>query len=384
MNQKLYDLCVVGGGPAGSILARMLAKQNWEILLLEANGMPKRKICGEYLCPRGKQILEEMGMDFLFKKMRSIHGMTLYSPNGTKVETDFPSALAGLSLRRDLFDEALLQEAKAAGVHTQRGKRVENIIESGGVWRISTNAETFSAKILIGADGRQSLVSKALKNDMPPFSDKVALHINLPTEAPTGNKGEMHILGNGSYVGLNPTGEDEWNLSLVCDATEVKKSGDPKLALVSSLKESASLSSRFLPFPENVPVKVTYPISHGVKKIFGKNWALVGDAAGFVDPLTGEGIYQAIFSAKILGDELAALPLGADVSPALASYAAAYKDSFFAKRKLNFFFQRLIRFNFACDWVGSFLSKRKAKADIFIGVVGNLISPLRGFIQIIF
>lgn len=384
MNQRLFDICVVGGGPAGAILARLLAKHHWQVLLLEGSELPRRKICGEYLCPRGKQILGELGLASLFQKMRPIQGMTLYSPNGTKVETDFPSDQTGLSLRRDVFDEDLLLEAKNSGVHLWRGKRVEHLAEDEDGWRISTGTDTFFAKILVGADGRQSMVSKALKNDSVPFSDKVALHVNLPARAATGNKGEMHILGNGAYVGLNPTGEGEWNLSLVCDAAEVKKSGDPKQALLSALRQSASLDARFLPFPETASVKVTYPISHGVKKIFGKNWALVGDAAGFVDPLTGEGIYQAIFSAKILGESLAAYSPGVDVSPALAKYADAYRASFFAKRKLNFFFQRLIQISWACNWVGFFLSKRKKKADVFIGVVGNLISPLRGFIQIIF
>ena len=109
------DAIVIGGGPAGSISAMGLAKLGLSVVLLEKRAQITRKVCGEYLCPRGVDLLEALELRTEAEAMFSkVYGMNIYTSSGTEVLTEFPTTKAvanyGLSLNRETFDNFLLNK----------------------------------------------------------------------------------------------------------------------------------------------------------------------------------------------------------------------------------------------------------------------------------
>jgi geranylgeranyl reductase family protein len=389
MNQAV-DILIVGGGPAGAFLAYKLAKLGMKTVVLEKSPQIKRKVCGEYLCPLGVELLEQEGIalqtinDFL-----PLKGMLIVTPSGTEVRTEFPypQQFHGVSVNRELFDNNLLQIAMQAGADIKLEREVKKIQRRGEHWVIDTNKEQFVSRILIGADGRRSIVSKLLENDAPNSKKRVALHAFTNTAKENIRQGEMHIFKNGAYVGLNPTGTNEVNFSLVLDSHELQNFGGPLQALNHYILESANLKSRFQLFTKEMHISATYPIQHSTKSITPQNGvALVGDAAGFVDPLTGEGMYNALLSAKLLAEEISidrTLSLFV-TKKAFSRYRTKYAKVLKNKTHLNKAFQRLIRHPLLVELIAKFLLTRQARANAFIGIIGNIYTPLQGIIKIIF
>lgn len=375
---RIYDLCIVGGGPAGSFLAREMALAGRSVCLLEASSVDKRKICGEYLCPKGVELLENAGLARVLAESRPVLGMRIFSPSGRVVRSYFPEGVSGRAIRRDRFDPDLLDAAREAGAEIRRGVRAEEFSDCGTFWMIKVGEESIRARVLVGADGRQSVVSRRLGNEAAPRrAGRVAVHAYYP--APSGCLSEMHV-GDNHYVGLNVTGENEWNLSMVCDSSEVSTSGGARRALEQALSKSEELSRRFLPLPADLEIFTIAPITHAVDAVAGRRWALVGDAAGFLDPLTGEGVYQALLSAQLLATHLKTAFANSlfDFSPYLAAFAQDHQRAFAAKRRLNVCFQWLIRQGWLCELVAKFLGSRQRRADLFLGIVGNLVGPADG------
>lgn len=369
---KTFDVAIIGGGPAGGFLGHLLAREKVTVAIFDDQQKKKRKICGEYLCPKGVEILWEAGLKSLTGE-RFIKGMKLVSPDGTSVWSKFPHNISqgGRAIRRDQFDEEILSQAQKSGCQLFRGERVEFQYD-GMLWKISYRGEVIFARQLVGADGRQSIVAKKMGVEKKNSSHRIAIHQFVPQEN-TSQYGEMHILKSGSYVGINPTGEKEFNLSVVCDAEKLKGK-DIQQVWIETLSESPELLSRFANhFYEEL--FVTSPISHQVTKVTGTGWSLIGDAAGFLDPLTGEGMYQALLSAKLLANaylEERSLTL---FPQHFSEYEKRRKEVFFQKKVINVIFQKLIRMPILCNWIARFLNLDEKIANTFIGMVGNIFTP---------
>lgn len=383
------DVLIVGAGPAGALAAHKMAKAGVRVLVLEKAQEIKRKICGEYLCPLGLQLLKEEGVaneivgDFL-----KLKGMLIVTAEGTEVVTEFPSPeiYQGVSVNRAVFDANLIKRAQLSGAQVKMSAEVKQIYRSGEHWVVESSQGTFTARVLIGADGRRSVVSKCLDNDLENDGKRVAIHAFATLSQESIRQGEMHLFSDGAYIGINPTGTREVNFSLVLDAVELQKLGGPFKALNAYLAKSVNLSRRFDVFANEEQIKATFPIQHRTKTIIpSQNVALIGDAAGFVDPLTGEGMYNALLSSQILANEII---LGLKKSMfvqknTFENYQSQYSKVLQHKIMLNRFFQIIIRYPKIVEAIAHFLLKRRSRADAFIGIIGNIYSPLQGFLKLI-
>lgn len=372
---KNYDVVIVGSGPAGASLGWRLALQGKSVAILEKESNPVRKICGEYLCPQGVQILRDWGLSEFVDDSLMIKGMRIFSPKGEELLCDFPSG-AGISLRRDEFDEMLRQGAIRAGAELFCGVRFEAASLLGKKWLVQTSAEDFTCKLLLGADGVRSQLAKSVGLFSECNTSRVAVHCFVDSLEERTPYGEMHLYEQGTYLGVNPTGMKELNLGYVLDSDRLREFENSKDFLLQTISKDHKLRKR-LDMCTLREIKVTPSLHRRIRAISGRRVALAGDAAGFLDPLTGEGLYGALLSAQILGQQMEGVDLDSEelLREALNTYAETFKQVKFTKNLINTGFQWLIRHEKLLNWIGDRLAIRPNYRTALVGVIGNVIRP---------
>ena len=373
MSAKL-KIGIIGGGPSGSMSAILLAKKGHQVTIFEKRLIINRKLCGEYLCPQGVELLERHQLkEKMCHEFLPLKGMVLSSPQGIVVECSFPETNQkwnGISVNRQIFDQRLLDEAQENNVEIKYGHNIKSISKTKNGWNLGSESdENFEFDFLIAADGKVSSVAKILSHSAKLDTSRVAIHCYLPRKKYFNLRfGEMHIFKDGSYCGLDPINDDEVN------------SNNLRQLCNQYLSQSKRLVEMFGEIPTDAEMKTITPLKNVNTFIAGNALAYVGDASGFIDPLTGEGIYNALLSADIL---VSALSAEEDLEKALKLYKKNKNKIQFQKKILNHTFQFVIRRPKLCWLIALFIQKKKARADLFVGIIGNIYSPVHGFIKMI-
>jgi flavin-dependent dehydrogenase len=307
------DVLVVGAGPAGAATALQLARAGVGVTIIERAAFPRRKICGEYLGAGALAALDalELGED-VRKQGSALHGVRIASA-GTRLELRF--GRAALSLTRERLDGTILAAARHAGARLLRG-RVDDIVRDGG-GRVAGVAfrdddgerRELRARFLVGADGVGSTVARKLgltrsSRGMPRFA--VGGHYRDVAEA---NGCIEMFVDRHAYLAINPLGDGLANVMAV-----VPKTATERWARTLDLAAGSRVGPRV----------ATGPLAHRVRRAIAPGALLVGDAAGFLSPFTGQGVMLALRGAQraaaAIGESLASA--GAEAS-ALKRYERA-------------------------------------------------------------
>jgi len=305
------DVIVAGAGPAGAIAATLLARAGARVMLLDRAVFPRPKLCGDTLNPGALSILERHGLaDGVERRGLRIDGMVVTGTGGVRVEGRYPGGLHGRSILRTELDTLLLDQARAAGVEfLDRTIVREPIVDDRassqvlGV-RIGTGGASreLRAPVTIAADGRHSVLAFGLGlTRHPPAPRRWAIGAYATNVAETSSCGEMHIRP-GHYVGVAPLPDEVTNVCLV-KPLQVGGMRDPHSALQAAIAEDPDLRRRFaraefIGAPVVLGPLAISPVAGAVPP---DGLLLAGDAAGFIDPMTGDGLRFALG-----GGELAA------------------------------------------------------------------------------
>lgn len=362
---------IVGAGISGLVLGIRLRKMGLDAQIIERHGKQLRTICGEYLSPEGVDFLKSNDLTHVLNGFSPVEGMCLFSPKGEKVLTAFPGGKHGVAVNRQVFQERLLCEFESVGGKIHFDNALESISMDENFVDVTTNKLKVRADYIIGADGRQSKVAKLLGLDLgPALHRKLAIHCYLKPKKPLAPFGQMHILPNGSYIGINPISSEEVNFSIVADQEAVKEAGGPR-ELINFWLQTPALFEQFNLLTDE-EIKTTSPITRNSIEITKKRAVLIGDASGFIDPLTGEGMTSAIKTACFLADEI---NKAANPELAFKKYAIKRRRSFAQKEKLNLTFQKIIASKFLTESIALFLNSSENIKNTFIAVVGNIYRP---------
>jgi len=342
-----YDVVIAGAGPAGSATACRLARAGLRVAVADRATFPRDKVCSEYMSPEGVRHLAALGALDRVEQAggQAIRGTTVHAPRGSRLTGLFaraghaPFRETGLSVSRRILDQALVDTARRAGAtvlerHTVRavlrdGQRVRGLVarDAGG------RTHELRARLTIGADGLRSVVARALGTQRSGRLRRYALVAHLADVAGLTDTAEMHVGARG-YVGLNPLGSGISNVALVLphDAMAGAR-GRVHEFYFRELARFPGVAGRIRPGALVRDVLVTGPFAAWSTPVIAPGALLIGDAADFFDPFTGEGICAAFRGAELVeATLLASLTRGIELdSAALWPYARARRRAFLGK-----------------------------------------------------
>ena len=395
MSRTSSDVLVVGGGPAGAATAFFLAQRGLDVVLLDRAHFPRDKPCAEYLSPQASRILEAMGALSIVENAgpAQLGGMLVRAPSGDRIQGDFAAAHGfsgfrdrGLAIRRRILDEILVERARAAGVRVVEGARITDLVRDDagrvtGARVLGADAAdgSHSARIVIGADGLRSIVARRLGVARRlPWPRRIAFVAHYRGVTGIGDRGEMHVEKEG-YLGIADVGGGLTNVALVVPMARVRAiDTDPAAHLDRWLREHAQLAGRFVGAERVSRVSATGPFASAVRRAWAPGAALVGDAADFFDPFTGEGIYAALRGGELLAPFVAeslAASSARDADAALAAYDRERRREFAGKWRVERLIGAAVGWPPLINHAARVLSRRKDMADLLVGVAGDFVPP---------
>jgi geranylgeranyl reductase family protein len=320
---QLFDVAIVGGGPAGSSCAAFCTTAGLRSLVLDREKFPREKVCGDCLNPSCWPVLERLELaervrDLPHSKLCSVEFIAI---DGRKVIVDLTSgANCEISVKRSFFDDLLLRRARELGAEVHEQTTITGLSRNDD-WKIETaSSQTFHARILVGADGRNSTVAH-LCNLLPrPTRERVALQAHIPLPRDFGSRIVLQFLREG-YSGQAPVNENQLNLCLV---------GTPPT--ISTLRKWAQ---RQFDLPANQPWRTITPLTRSPVRSAHGTLFFIGDAACVVEPFTGEGIYYALRSGELAANVIAKILRGDDRNSALREFRRAYSDMYRGRLWIN-------------------------------------------------
>ena len=373
MSEVRCDVLVVGAGPAGSAVAAGLARGGADVLLVEARAHPRPKACAEYASPRIADELHRLQVPdaawrpgaLALRGMRVIRGddaveVRYVDPNGPR---------SAWGVERTAFDATLAQHAVAAGARLEERTALVDLGWSDGrpsraVLATPAGRREVGFEWLVGADGARSRTAARLGVARAPFPARLGLVAHYEGLPELADRGEMHV-GAGWYVGLAPLAGGRLNVGMALPMRTRPRPAEARFE--AAIRGLPAVAARLSGSRRLTPLRGAAPIGSRVARAAGPGWLLVGDAAGFIDPFTGEGIFRALRSARAAA---AALSAGGD--PA-GSYLAERRRAFAAKDALTWVVQGMLA---AGPLMGHAL-RRLAQRPVLAETLGSALGDCR-------
>ncbi len=386
-----WDAIVVGAGPGGAATGILLAERGLRVLVLDRAKFPRPKICGEYLSPEASRILDRLGVLKAVEDAGAVplRGMVITAPDGTRLTGTYPTSAPwrgyrdhALAIPRLVFDRVLTDRLRDTAADFHERVRVTDVIADGdrlvGVESVDAagRVRSFRAPLVIAADGRNSVVAHRLGLASHHPLQRIALMTYASGLEGLADRGEIFV-DPPAYSIANPVAPAVANLSLVLPlAHATRYRGRLDAFFDERVRRFRHLAARFPGLSREAPVQALGPLAYrvGLPRLGGV--MLVGDAAGFYDPFTGEGMFTALRSAE-LAAETAIAALGAsDCSAArLAAYERARREAFRDKQRVTRALQFVIGRRWAANRAARLFQRRAGLLDLLMGVIGDFVPP---------
>jgi menaquinone-9 beta-reductase len=376
------EVLVVGAGPAGSATAAALARAGRDVMLVELRAHPRPKACAEYASPRIAEELALLGLadsawraDALpLRGMRVIRGQDAVDMRYQDASGPRPA----WGLDRKKFDAILAAHAVSCGARLMERTALDDVQWRGGMGgtggravgaslRTAEGRQTVRCRWLIGADGARSRTAQRVGRERGMGRLRrlglVAHYEGVPELA---DHGEMHVAPD-FYVGLAPLAGERLNVGMALPLDGERRPAEERFQ--AAIDGIPAVANRLRGRRRLTPIRGVSPISHRVASPAGNGWMLVGDAAGFIDPFTGEGIYRALRSARAAAEALTS----GEEEGAAQRYRTARREAFAAKDALTWVVQGML----AARPVMGYALRRLADRPLLAARLGSALGDLR-------
>jgi flavin-dependent dehydrogenase len=316
------EVIVVGGGPSGAIAAMLLARAGIDVLIVDRAAFPRAKPCGDCLSAEATNLLDRNRLlgDVLARPHAELKGWRIFAPAGHSFAAEFSdvaysnSVRGAIAIERALLDEVLLGSACAAGARLMQDTRVQDVVAVDGAVNgvvardnASDSVMTLRARHVIGADGLRSVMARRLGAITRTHGvRKLSLTLHVDALLPFDDYGEMHV-GDGICIGVAAVDQrhNRWNVTLVADSNRFGRdaAADAHAFFTRSAESLNGIRDRI---PADVISRsmdsalASGPFDVPTRRIAFRGATLLGDAAGYFDPFTGQGVYHGMRSAEIL------------------------------------------------------------------------------------
>jgi flavin-dependent dehydrogenase len=284
---KETDVFIIGGGPAGLAAAIAVRQRGFSVVVADGTRPPIDKPCGEGLMPDGRAALEKLGITIPADSSHPFRGICFVS-DGLSVNASFPQG-TGIGVRRTVLHRIMIERAEAAGVSLLWKSPVTGLLPEG----VLLGRQLVRSRWVVGADGGHSLVRKwagldAYTRNRSRFAFR--RHYRM---APWNDCMELHW-GPRCQLYITPVGEDEVCVALI--------SRDPHLRLDTALSAFPQVTAHLSGAKPTSPERGAVSVTRKLRRVHRGQVALIGDASGAVDAITGEGLCLAFRQAEVLAE----------------------------------------------------------------------------------
>jgi len=383
-----YDAIIIGGGPAGTSAALYAHKYGLKTIILDKAIFPRDKICGDALSGKSVRYMRELNLlDDVSKLVgATINRITFGSPNHKYFDIDLNKCKdlkkikSGFVIKRKIFDNFLFEKAKNI-TDTKEGFKVTGIIYENtkivGIEGISNSLkEKIYAPILLGCDGANSTIARKLKL----FSEEsvntaIAIRCYYKNVKDLSDQIELHFVDEvlPGYFWLFPAGNGIANIGIGMSKENAKKDKRKLTQILDDVVKSDFFKDRFSKSEklEN-PKGWNLPLGRIVRKNYGDGFMLLGDAAGLIDPFTGEGIGNAMASAKhAIKVAIKAKQKDNYSSDILSEYNKLVWDDLGSELRVSSRLQDLAKYRFLLNLIINKASKNKEIQELISSMLTN-------------
>lgn len=300
--KNIYDVAIVGGGLAGLALSIQLARQSHTVILFEKEQYPFHKVCGEYISLESWDFLTDLGVDLDGMEVPVITQLQVSAVNGKMLQHHLP--LGGFGISRYRLDNTLVQLARTAGVIVAENTKVNDIVFNDPDFTVDTSAQQYTARVVCGSYGKRSNLDIKWKR---PFSmaakNKLNNYVGIKYHVKTNFPADMIALHNfkNGYCGIVKIEGGFYNVCYLTTAGNLQKSnGNIKMMEQTILSQNPHLKKIFAESEllHETPLTISQ-VSFEKKSQVENHVLMVGDAAGMITPLCGNGMSMALHGSKI-------------------------------------------------------------------------------------
>lgn len=295
------DVIIIGGGLAGLVAAIHLATHNFTVLIIEKNEFPKHKVCGEYISNEVLPYLSSLQLDVSTLNPVKINKLSFSLVSGSELKTNLP--LGGFGVSRYSLDNYLYKQAQNLGC-TVKQELVAEVIFTENIFTVFTDEQRYSAKIVLGAFGKRSnLDVKFKRNFIQKQSNWLGVKAHYKVDFPSDFVGLHHF--KGGYCGVSKIEKGLINICYLANYETFKKYKSIEDYQNKVVCENPILKEIF----QNAIIQFEKPltisqISFEKKQCVENNILMIGDTAGLIHPLCGNGMAMAIHSAKLASENV--------------------------------------------------------------------------------
>ncbi|GAC1450498.1 MAG: NAD(P)/FAD-dependent oxidoreductase [Chitinophagaceae bacterium] len=371
----VYDVVIIGGGLAGLALAIQLAKENFRVIVIEKEIYPFHRVCGEYISFECWNFLESIGYPLSDMDLPVIKNLVVSAPNGKTIKLAL--TLGGFGISRYKIDAELAQIAKNSGALVQENEKVKDVVFDGRLFNVQCGSFAIKAKVVAAAFGKRSNLDvkwKRLFAVQKPgkLNNYIGVKYHIQTDAPADTIA-LHNFADG-YCGMSQVENNAYCLCYLTTALNLKKSGNSIVAMEKNILYRNPLLKNIFSgavFIRKEPVTIAQ-VSFTKKKLVEDHLLMIGDAAGMITPLCGNGMSMALHASKLAADVITAYLRHTISRQQMESQYRQQWNNLFARRLRT---GRLIQRMFGRPWLTNlFITILKP----FPKIIGYLIRQTHG------